>query len=110
MEEIKQFDIWTCDFSRCVEYADFGIRPCVIVSNNACNSFSGSVTIVPLTTQNKSPLPTHCIISSSKITSFALCEDIITVLKVRLKEKVAELNEFERANIIYCLKQQLNIQ
>lgn len=110
MEEIKQFEIWTCDCSGCIEYAERGIRPCIVISNDTNNFFSVNVTIIPLTTRDKKPLPTHCIISSGKVTSFALCEDIMTVSKSRLGEKCGELNEFERMNVVYCLKQQLNIQ
>lgn len=109
MEEIKQYEIWSCDFSGCTEYADFGIRPCIIISNDKNNLFSPCVNVVPLTTQSKNPLPTHCIISSSDRVSFALCENLTTVSKARLLQNHGAINDFERANIVYCLKQQLGI-
>ena len=109
MEEIKQFDIWVCDFYACDGLSDYGTRPCVVVSNDLNNKFSKMVNVVPLTTQSKNPQPTHCIVSSSKISSFALCENVTMVLSTRLQQKVGELNEFEKQNIIYCLKQQFNI-
>lgn len=109
MEDIKQFDIWVCDFTACNGLENYGIRPCVIVSNDANNKFSQTINVIPLTTQSKNPQPTHCIVASSKISSFALCENVTTVLVSRLTQKVGELNEFEKQNIIYCLKQQFNI-
>ena len=109
MEEIKQWEIWSCDFSGCTEYSNFGIRPCIIISNDKNNFFAPCVNVVPLTTQSKNPLPTHCIIQSSDRTSFALCENITTVSKGRLLQYLGSLNEFEKSNVIYCLKQQLGI-
>lgn len=108
--DIKQFDICVCDFGDKTMSGDYGTRPCIIISNNTCNEFSDRVTVVPLTTQTKKPMVTHCIISSSKVTSTALCESIMTVFKDRLIEKCGELNAFERLNITYCLKQQLGIE
>lgn len=110
MEEIRQFDIWTCDFSRSECLEDYGVRPCVIVSNDMNNKFSNRINVVPLTTQAKNPLPTHCVVSSSKVSSFALCENVTMVYSSSLGCKVGELNEFEKRNIIYCLKQQFNIE
>ena len=110
MEEIKQFDIWTCNFDESGALSEYGTRPCVIVSNNACNTFSDRITIVPLTTASKKPMSTHCIITSSVATSTALCENIITVFTSQLGKKCGELNEFEKLNIMYCVKQQLGIK
>lgn len=110
MEEIKQFDVWTCDFSNIGGFERFGIRPCIIISNNTNNHFSDVVNVIPLTTSSKSPLPTHCIISSGKVTSFALCENVMSVKVDRLGEFCWQLNEFETQNIIYCLKKQFEIQ
>lgn len=107
--EIKQFDIWTCDFSSSVGLADYGVRPCIVVSNDTNNKYSDRVNVIPLTTQSKNPLPTHCIISSSSYTSFALCENVTMVFSSKLVDKVGELNDFERQNVLYCLKKQFNI-
>lgn len=109
MEEIKQFDIWVCDFTNNGDFADHGVRPCIIVSNDTNNLFSDRVNIIPLTTSAKKPQRTHCIISSSKVTSTALCENVETVYKSRLIEKCGSLNDFERQNVIYCLKQQFEM-
>lgn len=110
MEEVKQFDIWVCDLGENRALGEYGVRPCVIVSNNANNTFSERVNVVPLTTASKKPMITHCIISSSKVASVALCENIATIFKSQLIEKCSELNDFERLNIKHCLKQQLGIE
>lgn len=109
MEEIKQFDIWVCDFSTSGDFADYGTRPCIVISNDINNYYSDRVNVIPLTTTAKKPQITHCIISSSKVTSTALCESVTTVYKNRFIEKCGSLNEFERHNIFYCLKQQFEM-
>lgn len=110
MEEIKQFDIWSCDFSGNESLKDYGVRPCVIVSNDTNNKFNNRVNVIPLTTQSKSPMPTHCVVSSSKVHSFALCENVALVAVSSLCNRVGELDEFEKKNIVYCLKKQFNIE
>lgn len=109
MEEVKQFDVWSCDFSDYGGLKGFGVRPCIVISNDLNNKYSDRVTVVPLTTQAKNPLPTHCIISSSTHTSFALCENVTMVLKETLYQKSGSLNEFERKNIMYCVNKQFEI-
>lgn len=110
MEEIKQFDIVLCNLENSGAFKEYGVRPCIVVSNNACNEFSSIVYVVPLTTSAKKPMPTHCVISSAKIASIALCENIIGIERGGVITKQGELNEFERINILYCLKQQLGIK
>lgn len=111
MEEIKQFDIWICDFCRygVKNFEGMETRPCVVVSNNMNNSTSERITVVPLTTSSKKPFRTHCIIGSSQVTSVALCESVTTIYRSQLTKKVGELNDFEKMNVLYCLKQQFNI-
>jgi mRNA interferase MazF len=109
-EEIKQYDVCICDFPKYVEVADSGVRPCIVISNDTNNLFSDRVNVVPLTTKIKKPLITHCFISSCcKVTSTALCENIITIDKNRLINKIGSLNDFEKKNVEYCIRRQLNI-
>lgn len=113
MEEIKQFDAWTCDFSMGGGngVCEFGVRPCIIISNDINNRFSDRLNVIPLTTSAKKPMVTHCVISgATKATSVAICENITTIYKSQLGEKCGELNEFEKLNVIYCVKQQLGIK
>lgn len=110
METVKQFDIWVCNFVGAGALNDYGVRPCIVVSNNTCNEFSDKITVIPLTTSSKNPMPTHAIITSSRVCSVALCENVSCVYKDHLVNKVGELNEFERLNVAYCIKKQLGIE
>lgn len=59
-------------------------RPAVIVSNDAGNKHSDCVTVVYLTTQPKTELPTHVFINSAQKVSIALCECVGNVSKERI--------------------------
>lgn len=61
-------------------------RPAVIVSNNTNNDCSSTVELVYLTTQKKTPLPTHVKIKTTGIISTVLCEQVHTVDMQRLMD------------------------
>lgn len=76
-------------------------RPAIIVSNDMNNNYSGTVEVVYLTTQPKADLPTHVTIRSTGRLSTALCEQITSVSKDRLGERIGELtgDEMQRIDI-----------
>jgi mRNA interferase MazF len=60
-------------------FADLGTktRPWLVVQNDVGNRYSDRIIVVPLTTQIKNPLPTHCTICWGDIKpSTVLCENI----------------------------------
>lgn len=75
-----------------------GYRPAVIVQNNIGNQFSPTTIIVPLTKKinNKPNLPTHIILEASnyiEYDSVVLTEQIRTIDKSRLKEKIGHIDK-----------------
>ena len=66
-----------------------GIRPVLVVQNDVGNRFSPTVIVAPLTSRNKSNLPTHTTIAGFGLSeeSVVLCEQVRTIDKHRLKEK-----------------------
>lgn len=76
-----------------------GGRPAVVVSNNMCNRYSSVITVVFLTTRAKKPLPTHVQIRSSGCNSTALCEQVESISKERLRNYVARCTNDEMTEI-----------
>lgn len=79
-----------------------GDRPAIIVSNDKNNRFGRTVEVVYLTTQPKTDLPTHVTVCGTGTRSVALCEQITTVAKERVKElrgvcSQEEMKALERA-------------
>jgi mRNA interferase MazF len=75
------------------------VRPCLIISNNRWNKTrSGLVIIVPLTSVDKG-IATHIKIlppdGGVTILSFAMCEQVRTISKERLKKRLGKLVGYE---------------
>ena len=84
-------------------------RPCVIVSNNTGNYHSSIVEVVPLTTAEKKPLPTHVEVMCH-VPSTALCECIQNVSKERLGEYIRSCTDAEMDAIDKALMVSLGLE
>lgn len=87
--EVKRGEIYMVDFGTATGNVQRGVRPAVIVSNDVCNRYSPTVTVIPLTSRQKKPLPTHFIVtpgerSGLQAVSTALCEQVQTIGKSQL--------------------------
>lgn len=76
----------------------YGIRPCVVCGNNLQNKYSDVIMISPITSsRKKKPIPTHLELKAEecnlKVDSTVLFEQIITIQKSQLLEKVASLGD-----------------
>ena len=84
-------------------------RPGIIISNDAANKFSPNVKVIPLTSRNKKPLPTHVCIAC-KAQSTALCESIQTVAKSRIGEYIKHCTNREMNNIDDAIRSALSLE
>ncbi|ABK61135.1 pemK family of DNA-binding proteins [Clostridium novyi NT] len=95
---VKRGDIFYADLSPVVGSEQGGIRPVLIIQNNVGNKYSPTVIIAAITSQiNKAKLPTHVEISSEEYglnkDSVVLLEQIRTLDKKRLKEKIGHMSD-----------------
>ena len=95
---VKRGDIYYADLSPVVGSEQGGVRPVLIVQNNVGNKFSPTVIAAAITSQTtKNKLPTHIEIDSKtyglKSDSVVLTEQIRTIDKKRLKEKIGHADE-----------------
>lgn len=95
---VKRGDIFYADLSPVVGSEQGGIRPVLIIQNNVGNKYSPTVIVSAITSQiNKAKLPTHVEISSEEYglnkDSVVLLEQIRTLDKKRLKEKIGHMSE-----------------
>ena len=95
---IKRGDIYYADLRPVVGSEQGGVRPVLIIQNDAGNRHSPTVICAAITSRmNKAKLPTHVALSAREcdITrdSVVLLEQIRTIDKQRLKEKVCRLDE-----------------
>ena len=99
------------DLSPVVGSEQGGIRPVLIIQNNLGNKYSPTVIAAAITSQtNKTKLPTHIEIGSNndelKNNSVVLAEQIRTIDKSRLKEKIGHIDD---QNIINKINNALGV-
>ncbi|HSN58660.1 MAG TPA: type II toxin-antitoxin system PemK/MazF family toxin [Clostridiaceae bacterium] len=95
---VKRGDIFYADLSPVIGSEQGGIRPVVIIQNDLGNRYSPTVIVTAITSQiNKAKLPTHVEISSEVYglnkDSVVLLEQIRTVDKKRLREKIGHMTD-----------------
>ncbi len=95
---IKRGELYYADLSPVVGSEQGGVRPVLVVQNDVGNKYSPTVIAAAVTSKiNKAKLPTHIELPSSSYglqrDSVILLEQIRTLDKRRLKERIGELNE-----------------
>ncbi len=102
---IKRGDVFFADLNPVVGSEQGGMRPVLVVQNDVGNKYSPTVIVAAITSQiEKGKLPTHVEInaveSSLEKDSVILLEQVRTIDKQRLAQKVAHLEQeiMERVN------------
>ena len=113
---IKRGDIYYADLSPVVGSEQGGIRPVLIIQNNIGNRHSPTIICAAITSKmNKAKLPTHIEICTNDYNimknSVILLEQIRTIDKSRLKEKVCHLDDaiLHRVNYALCISLALDV-
>ena len=96
--QIKRGDIYYADLSPVIGSEQGGIRPVVIVQNDVGNKHSPTVMAAAITSKiNKAKLPTHIEIDAETFglpkDSVVLAEQIRTIDKKRLRERIGHLDD-----------------
>ncbi|MDO4743969.1 MAG: type II toxin-antitoxin system PemK/MazF family toxin [Clostridia bacterium] len=95
---VKRGDIYYADLSPVVGSEQGGVRPVLIIQNDIGNKYSPTVIATAITSQiNKAKMPTHIELDANEYglskDSVVLAEQIRTIDKRRLKEKIGHLDE-----------------
>ena len=101
---VKRGDIFYADLSPVIGSEQGGVRPVLVVQNDIGNKYSPTVIVAAVTSQiNKAKLPTHIEISANEFglskDSVILAEQVRTVDKRRLREKIGALDERQMARV-----------
>ena len=101
---IRRGDIYYADLSPVVGSEQGGLRPVLIVQNDVGNRYSPTVIAAAITSRtSKNPLPTHIDVMSNVTgltkDSVVLLEQIRTIDKSRLKERMGHLDDGAMAAI-----------
>ncbi len=101
---IKRGELYYADLSPVVGSEQGGVRPVLVVQNDVGNKYSPTVIAAAVTSKiNKAKLPTHIELPSNSYglakDSVILLEQIRTLDKRRLKERIGELNELTMTRV-----------
>ena len=101
---IKRGELYYADLSPVVGSEQGGVRPVLVAQNDVGNKYSPTVIAAAVTSKiNKAKLPTHIELPSNSYglqkDSVILLEQIRTLDKRRLKERIGELNEITMSRV-----------
>ena len=111
---VKRGEIYYADLSPVVGSEQGGVRPVLIVQNDVGNKYSPTVIAAAITSQQyKSDLPTHINLSAASSglakDSIVLLEQVRTLDKKRLREKMGILDETDMLRVDRALSVSLGI-
>lgn len=111
---IKRGDIYYADLSLVVGSEQGGMRPVLIVQNDVGNKYSPTVIAAAITSQRfKTQLPTHIQVDAQDCglskDSIVLLEQVRTLDKQRLKERMGNLDEKDMTRVNKALSVSLGI-
>ena len=111
---IRRGDIFYADLSPVVGSEQGGIRPVLIVQNDVGNKFSPTVIVAAITSQRfKTNLPTHIRVDADGCglakDSIVLLEQVRTLDKKRLKERMGNLGDDDMNRVDRALSVSLGI-
>ena len=106
---VKRGEIYYADLSPVVGSEQGGLRPVLIVQNDIGNKHSPTVIAAAITSKKeKSQLPTHISVSAQSCglskDSVVLLEQVRTLDKRRLKERMGELDSSSMAQVNNALQ------
>lgn len=98
MENVLRGDVFYANLNPVIGSEQGGVRPVLILQNDIGNKYSPTTIVAAITSRiKKAKLPTHVELDSSSFAlekdSVILLEQVRTIDKRRLKEKIAHLDE-----------------
>lgn len=111
---VKKGDLFFADLSPVVGSEQGGVRPVLVVQNDVGNKYSPTIIVAAVTSQTgKAKLPTHVELAATQgglsKNSVVLLEQLRTIDKQRLKERIGTLSENQIPDVDEALSVSLGI-
>ena len=110
---IHRGEIYYAGLSPVVGSEQGGYRPVVVLQNNKGNRYSTTIIVAPISSKlTENPLPTHVMVESNCLEkkSVILLEQIRTIDKQRIREKVGFIDNKVMQQINEAIKTSLDIK
>jgi mRNA interferase MazF len=106
---MKRGELWWVDFDTAVGSEIRKTRPAVIVSNDVSNQYSTRVQVVPVSSNTRRIFPVEALVTVGGAKSKAMADQLTTVDKQRLKNRIGRLSDDETAMLETAIRIQLNL-
>lgn len=111
---VKKGDLYFADLSPVVGSEQGGVRPVLVVQNDVGNKYSPTIIVAAVTSQtSKAKLPTHVELAATQgglsKNSVVLLEQLRTIDKQRLKERIGALSDSQLPDVDAALGVSLGI-
>lgn len=108
---VKRGEIYLADLNPVIGSEQGGVRPVLIIQNDVGNKFSPTVIVAAITGRDKKNIPTHTRLTLNELPkeSTVLLEQIRTIDKSRLKDKIGEVSEKEMNEISEALRVSVDV-
>lgn len=109
---VMRGEVYYADLSPVIGSEQGGYRPVLVVQNNKGNKYSTTVIVAPVSSKiMKNPLPTHVLIELDGLQkkSVVLLEQLRTIDKKRIKERVGKVSDVLMYQINEAMKTSLDI-
>lgn len=105
--EVKRGDVVIADLDGATGSEQGKMRPVLVIQNDTGNKYSPTTIIVPLTSKKKKKgMKTHVLIQKTEENglsedSIALCEQVRTIDKKRIKMSIGQINDYITMQNVY---------
>ena len=111
---VKKGDLYFADLRPVVGSEQGGVRPVLVVQNDVGNKYSPTIIVAAVTSQtSKAKLPTHVELAATQgglsKNSVVLLEQLRTIDKQRLKERIGALSDSQLPDVDAALGVSLGI-
>jgi len=106
---MKRGEVWWVNFEPSVGGEVKKQRPAVIVSNDVANKYLNRVQVVPLTSKVARVYPSEAVVILSDRQSKAMADQLTTVSKKRLSNRVGKLVQQDMIRVEQAIKIQLGL-
>lgn len=106
---MKRGEIWWVNFDPAIGSEIKKTRPAIIISNDISNQYSTRVQVIPATSATQKLYPCEAFITIKGKKSKAMADQIMTVSKQRLYDKIGRVSNQDIEDIDYILSLQLGL-